>query len=182
MAGASVLTEDVPAATAPAVALPACTLITMPACILCAVDHTTPTGTLTTAAELARRLDARLVLAHAVVDVIRPRARNDAEREQMRLVEILAAEAMLRQRASEAGVDEVELRCAVQEPVEWLRFVAHEESAELIVVAPRDLHPIRKLVSGSVSSALARSAPCPVLAVPPRTPDRVDAASVHRAS
>jgi nucleotide-binding universal stress UspA family protein len=66
---------------------------------------------------------------------------------------------MLRRWASEAGVEAVNLRCAVAEPIARLRDVAAEEAAELIVVSPRDLHPIRKLISGSVSSALARTRP-----------------------
>lgn len=142
--------------------------------IVCAVDFTTPAGAVRVAAELAYRLDARLILAHAVVDVVRPRARSEAERLLIRANEIAAAMTMLRTAASDADVDAAEFRCAICEPVEWLKTVAHDESAQMIVVAPRDLHPVRKLVSGSVSSALARSADCPVLAVPQRVLRRAD--------
>jgi nucleotide-binding universal stress UspA family protein len=142
--------------------------------IVCGVDFTTPAGAVRVAAELAHRLDVRLVLAHAVVDVLEPRARNEAERALIRANEIAAAMTMLRTAASDADVDDAEFRCGVCEPVEWLKSIARDESAEMIVVAPRDLHPLRKLVSGSVSSALARGADCPVLAVPQPVLRRAD--------
>jgi nucleotide-binding universal stress UspA family protein len=138
----------------------------MSSTVICALDEPTPVEAVVLSHDLAQRLDARLILAHAVVDVIRPRARSEQERVAIFASDVLVGERMLRERAEAAGVADAEIRCAVSEPVQWLTALVRDEGADLLVVAPRDLHPVRKLVSGSVSSALSRRATCPVVALP----------------
>ena len=53
------------------------------------------------------------------------------------------------------------------DPVHELRERANREHARLLVVGSRGRGPIRQAFLGSVSAALAASAPCPVLVVPP---------------
>jgi nucleotide-binding universal stress UspA family protein len=55
----------------------------------------------------------------------------------------------------------------VGDPVHELRERANREHVRLLVVGSRGRGPIRQAFLGSVSAALAASAPCPVLVVPP---------------
>ena len=137
--------------------------------IVCGIDTTTRASAIGGAARVAERFEARLVLFHAVIDVHRPRhLRHEADLEVMHLHERLAGLEMLRRGAITAGAgDAAECRCEIGDPVAWLTRVVQEEQAELLIVIPRNLHPMRKLLSGSVSAALMRRAPCPVLALPP---------------
>ena len=50
-------------------------------------------------------------------------------------------------------------------PARVLSEIAAEDSADLVVVATHGFGPIRRTILGSVSGALIRSAPCPVLVV-----------------
>jgi nucleotide-binding universal stress UspA family protein len=54
------------------------------------------------------------------------------------------------------------------DPVHELRERASREHVRLLVVGSRGRGPIRQTFLGSVSAALAASAPCPVLVVPPK--------------
>ena len=55
-------------------------------------------------------------------------------------------------------------------PARVLSDLAEEVSADLLVVASHGFGPLRRTVLGSVSGALIRSAPCPVLVVGERRP------------
>jgi nucleotide-binding universal stress UspA family protein len=59
-----------------------------------------------------------------------------------------------------------ELRLPLGEPARALRRIARRERAELIVVGTRERGAARSALFGSVSGALAASAPVPVLVVP----------------
>ena len=50
--------------------------------------------------------------------------------------------------------------------------VAEEERADLIVMSPRRLRGVRRLLSGSITEKVTRLSPCPVLAVTPPLPSK----------
>lgn len=60
-----------------------------------------------------------------------------------------------------------EVRWGDAPAVELLR-VAEEEKSDLVVIATHGHGAVRRALIGSVASAVARGAPCPVLLVPPR--------------
>jgi nucleotide-binding universal stress UspA family protein len=53
------------------------------------------------------------------------------------------------------------------DPVERICESAADTNASLLVVGSHGFGPVRRLVFGSVSTALLHKAPCPVLVVPP---------------
>ena len=59
------------------------------------------------------------------------------------------------------------VRLAGGEPAESLARVARDHDAELLVVGSRGLGELRTALLGSVSTELLRTAPCPVVVVPP---------------
>jgi nucleotide-binding universal stress UspA family protein len=68
------------------------------------------------------------------------------------------------------GVD-VELEIALGHPGQSAHAIAgyaREREADVIVVGTRGLGPVHGLLVGSVTHRLLHTAPCPVLAVPPR--------------
>jgi len=140
-----------------------------PPSVVCGIDGS---GNALDAAEvasgLAARMGKRLVLAHAY----RPDtgSRNHAEilmhypsllwqerRAGAALLE--AAEERLTQFA------EPDLRLVLGDPARAVRRVAGRERAELIVVGSRGRGTVKTALFGSVSGALAASAPVPVLVV-----------------
>lgn len=77
------------------------------------------------------------------------------------------AEAVLddaRRRAEDAGVL-VETRLATGDPAERIIAFAHERRARLVAVGSHGHGAVMSLLAGSVSSAVIRGAPCPVLVV-----------------
>lgn len=61
----------------------------------------------------------------------------------------------------------IPVRVEVGDPVDELREQAVREHARMLAVGSRGRGPVRRALLGSVSAALAASAPCPVLVVPP---------------
>jgi nucleotide-binding universal stress UspA family protein len=59
------------------------------------------------------------------------------------------------------------MRVEVGDPVYALREQAVQENARILAVGSRGRGAVRRALLGSVSAALAASAPCPVLVVPP---------------
>ncbi len=141
--------------------------------IVCAVDDSpVANDVIRLAAELRDRLGLRLVMAHAVpAPVPLPGATAayahayapsyDDSRE--------AAEAILERVAGRSEhADGAELRPLVGDPVESVLSVAEEDEAELLVVGSRRRGALKAALLGSVSSALATRARCPVIIVPTR--------------
>ncbi len=54
----------------------------------------------------------------------------------------------------------------------WIAMVAEEEKTDLIVMSPRRLLGIRRLLTCSVTERVTRMSPCPVLAVTPPLPSQ----------
>lgn len=61
----------------------------------------------------------------------------------------------------------IPVRVEVGDPVYALREQAVQENARMLAVGSRGRGAVRRALLGSVSAALAASAPCPVLVVPP---------------
>jgi nucleotide-binding universal stress UspA family protein len=124
--------------------------------------------------ELAGRLDAPLVAVSVVHPVAPPvgyaaygyadilRELTEAERHRM--------EALLAEVAESAEGEGVRCSTVVAQgfAVEEICRRASEYDAELIVVGSHGWGAARRLLSGSVSTGLVHSAPCPVLVVRPR--------------
>lgn len=142
--------------------------------IVCGIDGSPDSQTaLGYAAELARRLEARLVLAHVVEHVPAPYAAVGPAAGAMPpfFETMIEREAegtqMLGEMAEATGVVDAERRVVTGFPAERLADLADDEDAELIVVGSRGRGPLRSALLGSVSTSLIGLARCPVLVVPP---------------
>jgi nucleotide-binding universal stress UspA family protein len=144
--------------------------------IICGLDGSPDSQrALEVAAQLAKRLGSRLVLAHVAEVAHVPYAAAyplggaggpiavaneiDAEEE--------AGGRLLEQAADAAGLEEAERRVHVGLPAERLADLADEEDAELLVVGSRGRGALKSAFLGSVSNSLVGVARCPVLIVPP---------------
>jgi nucleotide-binding universal stress UspA family protein len=145
----------------------------MPHSTICGVDGSeTSRSAAHVAARLAATLNTRFVLAHVTEDRptfpygdarLRELQRRDALEEGQRLLESVAAEL--------PGATPA-LRVTFGTPVEALRALCGEESAELLVVGSRGRSRLAAAVLGSVSAGLASTADCPVVVV--STPEAAD--------
>jgi nucleotide-binding universal stress UspA family protein len=132
--------------------------------IICGVDGAEASRSAArVAVRLAATLKMRFVLAHVTEDRptfpygdarLRELQRRDALEEGQRLLESVAAEL--------PGATP-ELRVTFGNPVEALRALCGEESAELLVVGSRGRSRLAAAVLGSVSARLASTADCPVV-------------------
>jgi nucleotide-binding universal stress UspA family protein len=133
--------------------------------------------------ELAERLDAPLLVVsvvHAALPAVGYSGYGYSnivaeltEAEHRRVTELLASVA---ETAEAEGVD-----CSTVAvdgfAVEEICEKAREYDAQLIVVGSHGWGPARRFLSGSVSTGLVHSAPCPVLVVLPRVGAREHAAA-----
>jgi nucleotide-binding universal stress UspA family protein len=144
--------------------------------IVCGVDGSTDSQiAVTIAAQLAKRLGTRLVLAHVAEPAYVPYAAAApfggmagpmAQSAEIDSSEV-AAEQLLEQVAVDSGLTDFERLVAVGLPAERLADLADEENAELIVVGSRGRGAFKAAFLGSVSTSLVSIARCPVLIVPP---------------
>jgi nucleotide-binding universal stress UspA family protein len=78
------------------------------------------------------------------------------------------AESLLARIADEEGLDPgVRRRAEVGQAAATILDVCEKEGAELVVLGSRGRGGIKSAVLGSVSSAVAATAPCPCVVVPP---------------
>ncbi len=134
--------------------------------IVCGIDHSGGgERAAATGAQLARDLHCDVTLVH-VLRAARHGGRGGA-------IAIGAADELrwLRELSREYGLAS-STRVAVYggDPAEALIEAAEDEDAEFIVVGSRGLHELGDAVLGSVSCALMRTAPCPVVVAPPSLP------------
>jgi nucleotide-binding universal stress UspA family protein len=144
--------------------------------VVCGVDWSDESiSAVNVAARLSRRLDATLVLAHAIEESAmfpyggvneRERSRYRAQTETTRLLQ------RLQTRFSSVDVDG---RVLFGPPADELAELAAEEQADLIVVGSRGRRGVKAALFGSVSSALIRAADRPVLIVRSGTDGAVEA-------
>jgi nucleotide-binding universal stress UspA family protein len=134
--------------------------------VLCAVDRDTSSAVPIEAGELAAGLGCPLVLVHVVQDSGFTDARPG--REQVRAIEEERALGLLhRARLELPAMANVRERVAFGPPVGMLVALASDENAEVLVVGSRGLGPLAAALMSSVSRALTRAAPCPVVVVSP---------------
>ncbi len=133
--------------------------------LVCAVDGDTPPDALWFAAELARGLGTRLVLAH-VLDPAdadpHPGHRRANRAEQDRAFGIVHRAVRMLPPGT-AAHERVLLGTGLQS----LLDLTQRERAELIVVGSRGLGPLASALMGSFSRELVRRATCSVAVVPP---------------
>jgi nucleotide-binding universal stress UspA family protein len=136
--------------------------------IVCAVDGSQPSRSAAqVAARLARTLNLRLILAYATEDRPTFPYGDRPLKELQRRRAIAEGRELLENAAAELPVDAPDLRVVFGTPVDALSAVCSEEGAELLVVGSRGRGVLSAAVLGSVSGALAATAPVPVLVVPP---------------
>ena len=136
--------------------------------ICCAVDFSEPSHlALQEAADLARRFDAELTLAHVYENPTAVASALDAPR--LEHVERAGAEldgtlASWRSEAGRASRPAHSVMLSGETAPELLRFL-REGSFDVLVVGTHGRTGIRHLVLGSVAERLVREAPCRVLVV-----------------
>ena len=134
--------------------------------IICGVDGSHASRSAArVAARLARTLNFRFVLAYVTEDRPTFPYRDARLRELQRRRAIEEGQRLLEGVAAELPGDAPELRVTFGTPVEALRALCSEESAELLVVGSRGRSPLAAAVLGSVSARLASTAECPVVVV-----------------
>jgi nucleotide-binding universal stress UspA family protein len=148
--------------------------------IVCGVDGSPDSQrALGVAAQFARRLGARLIVANVVPYVPDPVVPTNAYQPMARSAgygppmtekrtdaDTEASEALVEHIVAEAGVNGAELRTKLGIPAERLAELADEEGADLIVVGSRGRGAFKAAFLGSVSNSLIGIARCPVLVVP----------------
>jgi nucleotide-binding universal stress UspA family protein len=143
-------------------------------CILCATDGSAGARTLVNvAARLAERLELPLVLVLAIPSAPAPRRGTAADGAAVRESRVTRARQRLGHVAAAlvrdgrfGALELAQARTEVGDPPERVAAAADELGAELLVVGARGRRWARTAPLGSVSSALAAGAPCPVVVVP----------------
>ena len=122
-----------------------------------------------TGGELAAEIGARVVLTHVREDV--PASTSKSQRERAHHHSMRRADEIL-QRATEALPPTVDAdeRLKIGGVADQLGEIADDVGATLIVVGSRGRGRLASALFGSVSRALARDAPCPVMIVPDDAP------------
>jgi nucleotide-binding universal stress UspA family protein len=146
--------------------------------VVCAVDGSAESqAAVAVAAPLARRLGARLVVAH-VVDGRAAPARADVKADRADPAVggatddvIRGAAQLISRTAADVAGDGVEYRVAAGFAADQLADIAEEEQAELLVVGSRGRGGVKRAFLGSVSSSVIGVARCPVVVVPPGVPN-----------
>jgi nucleotide-binding universal stress UspA family protein len=123
----------------------------------------------THAVELARALDAELILFHVSVQAPLYAEGLISMKEVQQVFEAQRkwAEETLEARAGEmrgAGII-TRWEIAVGVPFEEIVKAAEKEKADLIVMGTHGRHGLERLLVGSVATRVLRTAPCPVLTV-----------------
>ena len=143
-------------------------------CILCGTDGSAGArAVVNVAARLAERLALPLVLVVAIPSAPAPRRGAAADGVAVRESRVTRARQRLGHVATALARDErfaalelAQARTEVGDPAERLVAAADELGAELLVVGAGGRRWARAAPLGSVSSALAARAPCPVVVVP----------------
>jgi nucleotide-binding universal stress UspA family protein len=117
------------------------------------------------AVELARRDDARIVIAHVEQDVAGKGGGPIAATED-------EIQAEIRKQAEELSAQGIETSVEMRNlmlggPAHAIAEIGEEANADLIVVGTRGHSSVAGVLLGSVTQRLLHTARCPVLAIPP---------------
>ena len=137
--------------------------------VLCAADDSDGArAALQVARDLATRFGTTLVLVHAEPPTVVPGVSAAlAGQERLRKTEIEDAEKLLAWLAQEEKLDDVSFLAAIGSASDVILDAARELGAAFVVIGSHGRRGLRAAVLGSVSHAVATSAPCPVVIVPP---------------
>lgn len=128
------------------------------------------------AADLAKRLDAKLVLLHvfdlpALVGTYHPQLRvpGGVDAEEFRSMGDTAA-LKVEARAEKARAEGIEVEARIVEgtPVVEINKAAKALKADLIVMGTHGRRGLDRWIIGSVAAAVMRHAVCPLITVPPQ--------------
>jgi nucleotide-binding universal stress UspA family protein len=146
----------------------------MTSSIVCGIDASTHAGSaLRVASALAQRLSLRLILVHAIPVptpdlLLTAPTRMPAPVEEIDLLGREAGERLLSEAADAHDDVTAHRRLEIGSAAERLRTVACEEEAQFVVVGSHGDGAPRAAIIGSISAAVIRDAPCPVVVVPPK--------------
>jgi nucleotide-binding universal stress UspA family protein len=144
--------------------------------VVCGVDWSDESiSAVNVAARLSRRLDATLVLAHAVEEHTMFPYGGEAERNRSRHRAHTETTRLLRRLQRQFSSVDIDGRVLFGPPADELAELAAEEQADLLVVGSRGRRAVKAALFGSVSSALMRAADRPVLIVRSGTDGAVEA-------
>jgi nucleotide-binding universal stress UspA family protein len=137
--------------------------------VICAVDDSDGArAALKVALDLATRYGVNTVLVHAEPPTVAPGLSAAlAGQQRLRRIEIEDAEKLLAWLAHEEKLDAVDLRAAIGNASDIVVEAARDLEAAYVVIGSHGRRGLRSAVLGSVSLAVATSAPCPVVIVPP---------------
>jgi nucleotide-binding universal stress UspA family protein len=121
------------------------------------------------AADLAARLQTKLVLVHVAPRTEAPGVSTaPGGQQRLREAELEDAREVLRKLASEAGISgDVEHRAEIGSAADRVVEVCEELGASYVVLGSRGRGGLKSAVLGSVSGSVASNAPCPIVIVPP---------------
>lgn len=139
-------------------------------CVIAAVDGTETSGeVIGVARALGGVCRARVLVAHAFAPLPLPGlSAVPYGQEEFARAEREKAESLLAGIADEQGLSAEEVRLVEgQSETQALVSLADDEQAAAIVAGSRGHGALKAAFLGSVSSALVRSAPCPIVIVPP---------------
>lgn len=147
--------------------------------IICPVDFSeSSVRTFAYAAALARWYGAQLTVLH-VVPTVDPVLRGDTG-EPLRIVTPVLRERVLGEMSRSfdiaAVLPQVSLVAESGDPRSTIVEQAVSKNADLIVMGTHGRRGFKRLLLGSVTEAVLREAPCPVLTVPPHAPAAVSEA------
>jgi nucleotide-binding universal stress UspA family protein len=138
--------------------------------IICCLDDSEGARRALTVAEgLSTRLGLELVLVHVEPPTSTAPGLGAAAggAERLRDAELREGERLLERLASEAGLSGSRRRTTVGPTAACIVSISEEERAELVVIGSRGHGELATALLGSVSTAVAASAPCPCVIVPP---------------
>lgn len=138
--------------------------------VLCGVDDSDAAhAVLSVAAALAASLQRELVVVHALQGVAPGEVGVDEQAAATLDRDFATAAALIERLVHEAELPAVPWRARIEPGLTagQLAEVAGEEHAALLVVGSRGRGPRKGAILGSVSGGLVRSAPCPVVVIPP---------------
>ena len=139
--------------------------------IVCGVDFSRHSGmALRYAAALARRSQAHLVAVFAVDPFLSAAAAAAYDVDALRSTSLLELRRFVRTTLGRAAAESVTCEAVIGKPARAIVLLATALHADLLVLGTHGLSGVRKAFFGSITDAIVRHAPLPVLAIPRKCP------------